>query len=218
MVLGIYGSGGAGKEIREIAEQLGRWEKIVFIDDISECGKFKNIDRINFEAFKQEYSIKQSEIIIGLGEPSYKKMLYDKVIACGYHLINIIHPSAIISPTSHLGKGIVIKAGAVISSDAIIEDNVSIEENAVIAHDAIVHRHSQISALVMVAGYCEIGERTFIAINVPIRDRVKIGGNTIVGIGSAVIRDIPDNVIVYGNPARIISERSEKDLVFKKRN
>lgn len=35
---------------------------------------------------------------------------------------------------------------------------------------------------------------------------VKIGHNVVIGAGSVVTRDIPDNVIAYGNPCRVIRE------------
>lgn len=40
--------------------------------------------------------------------------------------------------------------------------------------------------------------------NVTIVGKVHIGNNVIVGAGSVVVKDVPDNCIVAGNPAKII--------------
>ena len=52
MVLGIYGSGGAGKEVKDIAEMLNKWSEIVFIDDTVDCDFFKGILPNNYTTGK----------------------------------------------------------------------------------------------------------------------------------------------------------------------
>ena len=49
-----------------------------------------------------------------------------------------------------------------------------------------------------------IGDNVVLGANVVIIGNIKIGNNVIVGAGSVVVKDVPDNVIVAGNPARII--------------
>ena len=57
------------------------------------------------------------------------------------------------------------------------------------------------------SGTIEIGENTFIGINTVISKSVKIGKNVIIGAGSVVTKDIPDNEIWAGNPAKLIRKR-----------
>ena len=49
-----------------------------------------------------------------------------------------------------------------------------------------------------------IGDNVFLGANVVVIGNVKIGNNVAVGAGSVVVKDIPDNSVVVGNPARII--------------
>lgn len=67
---------------------------------------------------------------------------------------------------------------------------------------------------VSISGHVTIGEKTYIGISVPIKQNVNIGSQSIVGMGSAVIRDIPDDVIAFGNPARVM-KKNEEHRVFK---
>lgn len=215
MVLGVYGSGGAGKEVKEIAEEVQQWDEIVFIDDTAPADLFRGIRRMPFTEFQKEFNMETAEIVIALGEPAYKTTLYNRVKDAGFEFGNVLHPTAIISKTAILGKGIIVKPGAVISADAVIEDNVSIEEYAVVGHDAMIHAHAQISSHVMIAGHCEVGEGTYIAISVPVRDNVKIGAHSVVGMGAVVQSDIPSGVTAMGNPARAMLKRADLDRVFK---
>ena len=57
---------------------------------------------------------------------------------------------------------------------------------------------------VNIAGNVTIGEGCQIGIGANIIDGVKIGDNTIIGAGSLVTKNIPDNVVAYGNPCKII--------------
>lgn len=56
-----------------------------------------------------------------------------------------------------------------------------------------------------------IGDNVTLGANVVIIGNVKVGSNVFVGAGSVVVKDVPDNVIVAGNPARIIKALVEND-------
>lgn len=61
----------------------------------------------------------------------------------------------------------------------------------------------------------EIGDNVWIGGGVTIIGGVKIGQNSIIGAGSVVTKNIPDGVIVAGNPAKVIREITENDKIFK---
>ena len=212
MILGIYGSGGAGRGAKEIADLQGVWSEIVFIDDTVPADIFKGIKRMPFEQFKAEYSSDMAKVVIAIGEPEYKIQLFNKVKDCGYNFANVIHPSSYVSPDAKIGSGIIVQMGCIIAVDATIGNNVNLGQYVVVAHDSTVEDHAQISAFVMIAGNCKVGEGTFIGIGVPIKNEISIGKNTIIGMGSVVHHNIPDEVIAVGNPARVIKKRNGKKV------
>lgn len=55
-----------------------------------------------------------------------------------------------------------------------------------------------------------IGDNVYLGANVCIIGNIKIGNNVIVGAGAVVVKDVPDNCVVAGNPARIIKRLQEK--------
>ena len=83
--------------------------------------------------------------------------------------------------------------------------------NAVIGSNATIGRSCHIGAGSVIAGTMEpiskenveIGDNVLIGANSVILEGIKIGNNSIVGAGSIVTKNVPDNVVVYGNPARI---------------
>ncbi len=86
-------------------------------------------------------------------------------------------------------------------------ENVKLAQYCNIGHDSILHASVRLSAGVMVGGFAEIGKRTVVGMGAIIRNRVKIGACSFIGMGSNVVSDIPDNVIAYGNPCKVRSKR-----------
>ena len=63
-------------------------------------------------------------------------------------------------------------------------------------------------------GTVRLGSDVFVGVNSVILRNVTIGDYSIVGAGSVVTQDVPDKVVVAGNPARIVKELSStKSLV-----
>lgn len=62
----------------------------------------------------------------------------------------------------------------------------------------------------------EIGNDCWLASNVTVCGGVKIGNGCIIGAGSVVTRDIPDNCFAAGNPCRVIRKITEKDRIIDK--
>lgn len=90
--------------------------------------------------------------------------------------------------------------------DRLYPKGVHIGQNTLIASEVTILSHDhckRVGELPLLADV-KIGERCFIAVGAMILPGVTIGNEVIVGAGSVVTKDIPSNVIVAGNPARII--------------
>ena len=69
--------------------------EIIFIDDTVQFDTYKGVKRMCFERFQKMYSISEVEVIIAIGEPKNKILLYNKLNELGYLFANIIHPNTI---------------------------------------------------------------------------------------------------------------------------
>lgn len=63
-----------------------------------------------------------------------------------------------------------------------------------------------------------IGDNVWVGGNVVITPGVKIGNNVVIGAGSVVTKDLPDNVIAVGNPCRVLREITEADREYYFKN
>lgn len=218
MILGIYGTNGMGRELREIALLINRktptWEKIVFIDDTQSTGELKGCEMMPFEELKKKYGPNEIEIAIGIGEPAYKELVWNRVKDAGYSLATIIHPDAEVVPSVSLGEGVVVRKGALVSSDSIVGNNVIIQSYVIIGHDVRIGDNCQISSFTDVAGHCKVGNRVFIGLSSCIKEKTVIGDDAIISMGAVVMKDVGEADIVMGNPARTFGKNTQKK-VFK---
>ncbi len=114
----------------------------------------------------------------------------------------IIHPSAIISKYSTIGKNVFISAGVIIGPNTIIEDNVIILAGSIVHHDSIIKKNTMICGKVLIAGNVTINPNSYIGAGSNIKNGIEIGQNVLIGMGSLVLKNISNNQIKYGNPVK----------------
>lgn len=96
----------------------------------------------------------------------------------------------------------------------IIGDNVMIGPNvSILTAGHPVHPDIRNSGYEYGIGI-SIGNSVWIGGNTVINPGVHIGNNAVIGSGSVVIKDIPDNVVAAGNPCRVLRMISEEDRKY----
>lgn len=143
-------------------------------------------------------------VFIALGNNNVRRKLYEKTVDIGFSPINIISKYSVISPTAKLGNGICVMAGAVINVNTVIGNDCIINTNCSLDHDCIVGAHCHIAPGTAVSGTVCIGNNVQLGTGTSVIDGLTIGDGAFIGAGSVVVKDIPENVLAYGVPARVI--------------
>lgn len=110
----------------------------------------------------------------------------------------------LIGDNVHIGANVTIDRGTL--SDTVIEDGVKIDNLVHIAHNVVVRRNAFVIAGAMLGGSCDIGEDAWIAPHAVIKEGVRIGKRVVVGLGAVVLKDVEDDAVVAGVPARRLGE------------
>ena len=160
----------------------------------------KNLSANNLNPAQFEFVV-----AVGGGRGLDRQSIAAMLLGHGFKARSVIHPSAIISPTSKLGQGVQILAGSVVSTCAAVGDHVIINTGANIDHDCCLAPGCHVAPNAALAGEINVGENVFIGTNATILPGLSIGKNSCVGAGAVVTKDVPPDVVVVGNPARQIS-------------
>jgi len=209
MTLAIYCAGGLGKETLELAKSVNRWDRIIFVDDVTEATEYRGLPVLRFEA---AVAYGDLEFVIASGEPAGRKALYEKIKAAGYPLVTIVSPWATVFPGVVIGEGCIIWDCG-ISADAKIGENTLVNSRVIIGHDAVIGAHSVISTNCFLGGHTRLCEQVYMGPGSMVKDRICIGENAIVSLGAVILRSVKSNAIMVGNPAKKIGE-NESGKVF----
>jgi sugar O-acyltransferase (sialic acid O-acetyltransferase NeuD family) len=218
MILAIFGAGSLGKEVLSLAKQINatqcRWKQIVLVADYRTATTAQDLPLMNIDEVEKQFGTAQAKFVIGVGEPSARQLLYQRVTERGFSLETLIHPTAHIGEGSVLEPGTIVNYGCFVSCQVEIGQNVLLQPLACVGHGTQVGAHSVLSTYSSLAGSCRIGERVFIGMNTPVREEITIGADTIISMGAVVMNDIPEGVVAMGNPARAMRKNTEHK-VFK---
>lgn len=116
----------------------------------------------------------------------------------------IIHPTASVSRMAQLGKGTVVFQNVTITSGVEVGKFVYVLPNSVISHSSVIGDFTCIAGGVCISGNVRIGQGCYVGAGSVIRDGIKVGSHSLIGMGSNVLKDVAEDNIVIGNPAKFL--------------
>ncbi len=124
----------------------------------------------------------------------------------------LIHPTASVCSTAILEEGTQVLALSIIAADCDIGKASIINHKASVDHECRIGQGVHIAPGATLCGCITVGHNVLIGAGAVILPRLAIGDNTVVGAGSVVTKDLPENVVAYGNPAKIVRDRSNQKI------
>lgn len=206
----IWGASGHALVVADIVDNLGVYRIAGFIDNVNpeRVGEVFRGSTIlgGIEALDVCLNKGLKHLALAFGDCESRLNFGLRSLQMGFVLPPLIHPSAVIAGDVNVGEGTVIAANAVVNPAATIGRFVIVNTSASIDHECWVSDGAHICPGAHLGGRVMVGRATWLGIGAVVRDKAKIGDVSVIGAGSVVVGDIPDNCLAYGVPARVRSD------------
>lgn len=202
MRLIIWGAGGHGKVVLDVAMASGEYEDIVFADDDPPAaGEFQGRPVVGMPVDGG------GVFLVSIGDNRTRAACYKKASESGLLPATLIHPSAVVSPSARIGAGTVVMPRVVVNAEARIGEDCILNSGVVVEHDCVVGDHVHLSPGVVLGGGVRVGAFAQLGIGVIALPGAEIGEGAVVGAGAVVLKTVAPGVTVVGVPARVMSRR-----------
>jgi sugar O-acyltransferase (sialic acid O-acetyltransferase NeuD family) len=211
----VYGGGGHGKVVADILISRGESEFAGFVDDREELWGARVIGLPvlgDGQWLRREALNSRIAVALGVGASQSRQLLAERCSRWGIEILTLLHPAATVSQTAQLGRGTVVMAGAIINPDARVGVGVIVNSRAVVEHDVEIGDYAHVAPRATMGGASHLGAFSHLGLGAVVLQCVYIGSRTMVGAGAVVVKNLPDQVVAIGVPARIHRQLGHEDL------
>lgn len=210
----IFGAGGHAVSVANIALSAG-YKIECFVDKdkenqtlldykiIGDVGTLENIEGFSFA--------------LAVGDNAVRELMYLDLINefPNLHFPPLVHSSAVVSFFATIGIGTVVMPKAVIGPNSKVGNFCLINTQASIDHDCTMLDYSSLAPGAITGGGVAIGLRSAISIGAKIKHGIRVGDDSVVGANSYLNKDLSNNQVAYGVPARQVRTRNTGDDYLK---
>ena len=197
----LYGIGSRyAYEVYETALRAGV-SVAVFVDNLDAPGEYPGLSPVlgPHECSDEQ---RRHDTFIPMVTPGHRKRVLAELDQRGFAIGgSLVDPTAILASSTVHGPGFLVNAAVVIGANCRFGQQVLINRSVSIGHDATVEDFASFGPGCLLCGDCRIGAGAFIGGGATIAPGVSVGRNALVGAGSVVVKDVPSNTVVVGNPA-----------------
>lgn len=135
MRLVIFGAGGYGQTVADIACQSGRYTEICFLDDnqtgpdiLGKCAEFTH------------FADEKTEMYPAFGNNTSRIKWMDRLMQAGIAVPTLVHASAYVSPKAHLAAGAIVFPKAVVNTNCQVQRGCIVNCGAIVDHGCVLEQ------------------------------------------------------------------------------
>ncbi len=209
----IYGAGGFAREVLQVIVDINSikptWRPVGFYVDphidaserIRDLPVIKDPDWINTH---QEVSL-----VLAVGSSAGRHQIASRLLQSRPRAFaTLVHPRSWIGARVTIGPGTIVCAGALITTDITIGSHVHINIGCTIGHDALIEDYVTLNPSVNISGNVTLREGCDVGTGSIAIPHVQVGGWSVVGAGTVLIKSMEANSTIVGSPGRVLKTRS----------
>ncbi|MBX7098146.1 MAG: acetyltransferase [Myxococcaceae bacterium] len=135
--------------------------------------------------------------LLGMADGAKRAEVLARCSGAGWKSLNLIHPTAVVSPRASLGTGNVIGPFVYVGANAVLGDHNVFNCGCSVGHDSTIGSNNVFASNVQLAGYVRIGDANFFGISASVIPRLTIGNGSKVAAGTVVTANVPDACLYF---------------------
>jgi acetyltransferase-like isoleucine patch superfamily enzyme len=113
----------------------------------------------------------------------------------------VVHPGAHLGSGTTLGAATVVLAGCVTTCDVHVRDHVAVMPHVTLTHDNMIEAVATLASAVTLGGAAHVGTGAYLGARSAVREGVRVGEWSLLGMGSVLLHDLAPRTVAYGVPA-----------------
>ncbi len=201
----LWGAGGHGKVVLDVARASMLYAPIAFVDDGFDPARGEVCGAVVLGSPDELESLLaggRESLVVSIGNNEARARCFEIATRMGFARPALVHATAVVSSSARLGPGTVVMPRAVVNAGAEIGDNAIINTAAVVEHDCRIGDHVHISPGVLLGGGVTVRAFAHLGLGAIALPGAEIGEGAVVGAGSVILRNVPSGMTVAGVPAR----------------
>jgi UDP-N-acetylbacillosamine N-acetyltransferase len=198
----IWGAGGHGKVVLDIAIDCARFKPIHFVDDNCEKSGKTFCHHAIIGGPQDLIHYAGSSFVIAVGDNLTRARCFEFAKKSGLTPVVLVHTSAVVSPSASIGEGTVVMPRAVVNAGSVVGQNCIINSGAIVEHDCEIGAHVHISPGAVLGGAVRIENFAHVGSGAVVLPCAWIGEESVVGAGAVVLKSVPARCTVVGIPAK----------------
>lgn len=210
----IWGSAGHAKVLTDVIE-LRQGQVVALIDnDPAAMSCLKNVPLYCGLGGLKDWLKEQASpnmlcgaIAIGGARGRDRMTIAQSMLGVAIQLPALFHTQSAVSRSASIGLGSQVLANAVVAADVVMGMVCIVNNNANVDHECVLGNGVHVAPGAVLCGCVTVGDNTMVGANAVVLPRLRIGRNVVVGAGAVVTRDVPDDSVIVGNPAKFIGAK-----------
>ena len=203
----VWGSGGHGRVVFDVAAAMNCFESLAFYDDAGEPGRVVSGVEVITGGVERLRGLGFKELVVAIGLNEVRARCHSEANAAGLEMATCIHPTAWVSPFATIGAGTVVMPRVVVQSGASVGVDCILNTGVLVEHDCLIGDHAHLSPGVVLGGDVSVGMFAHVGTGAIAIPGARIGARATIGAGAVVRGSIPPSVTAVGVPARILGKR-----------
>ncbi|MFJ9151204.1 acetyltransferase [Streptomyces sp. NPDC102270] len=201
----IVGAGGFARETAQAVADTGAFELLGHLDDNAGLHGTDVAGVPVLGSCELVHELPEARVVICVGNPrdyAARARLVRRLALPEERYATVVHPTAVVSADSGIGPGSVLLAHCVLTAAVRVGAHVAVMPQVVLTHDDVVEDYATLTSGVRLGGGVRLERGAYVGSGALVREGATVGAWSQIGMGSAVLDDVPPGEVWVGSPAR----------------